>query len=237
MADYKSINPEVISGELPPTTLPVMVGDSGSGGEQGVVPAPGAGDTAAGKFLKADGTWQVPPGGEGSPGPQGPIGQIGPPGVDGEDGEDGQDGFPGATGPQGPQGIPGSGGSGAIGTAILDFGVFPGASDASVAVIGQAGILSGSVVNAWIRPVATADHTDTEHMVETFQVFGHTIVPGVGFTISGFNTSQLTESLVPGGEGRSPITTVGAQSGDGLPRLGGRGTRIYGQWTIAWSWA
>jgi hypothetical protein len=34
-----------------------MVGDSGAGGVRGLVPAPAAGDAAAGKFLKADGTW------------------------------------------------------------------------------------------------------------------------------------------------------------------------------------
>lgn len=39
---------------------PVMVGDSGSGGKAGNVPAAGSGDAAAGKFLKADGTFAVP---------------------------------------------------------------------------------------------------------------------------------------------------------------------------------
>lgn len=43
----------------------VMVGDSGSGGEAGLVPAPASGDAAAGKFLKADGTFAVPSGGGG----------------------------------------------------------------------------------------------------------------------------------------------------------------------------
>ena len=43
------------------TALPAFVGDSGSGGVQGVVPAPATGDAAAGKFLKADGTWTAPP--------------------------------------------------------------------------------------------------------------------------------------------------------------------------------
>lgn len=43
-------------------TLIAMVGDSGSGGTKGLVPAPGAGDAAAGKFLKADGTFAVPSG-------------------------------------------------------------------------------------------------------------------------------------------------------------------------------
>lgn len=42
--------------------LDAVVGDSGSGGTKGVVPAPGAGDAAAGKFLKADGTFAVPAG-------------------------------------------------------------------------------------------------------------------------------------------------------------------------------
>lgn len=42
--------------------LVVMVGDSGSGGTKGLVPAPGTGDAAAGKFLKADGTFAVPSG-------------------------------------------------------------------------------------------------------------------------------------------------------------------------------
>lgn len=37
--------------------LNAMVGDSGSGGTKGLAPAPSAGDAAANKFLKADGTW------------------------------------------------------------------------------------------------------------------------------------------------------------------------------------
>lgn len=40
--------------------LDSFTGDSGSGGVKGLVPAPAAGDTAAGKFLKADGTFAVP---------------------------------------------------------------------------------------------------------------------------------------------------------------------------------
>lgn len=41
--------------------LDVVVGDSGSGGTKGLVPAPASGDAAAGKYLKADGTWTAPP--------------------------------------------------------------------------------------------------------------------------------------------------------------------------------
>lgn len=42
--------------------LNAVVGDSGSGGTKGLVPAPAAGDAAANKFLKADGTWTSPSG-------------------------------------------------------------------------------------------------------------------------------------------------------------------------------
>ena len=44
-----------------------MIGDSGSGGTRGLVPAPSSGDAAAGKYLKADGTWAAP-GGSSVPG-------------------------------------------------------------------------------------------------------------------------------------------------------------------------
>jgi hypothetical protein len=48
--------------------LDAMVGDSGSGGTKGLVGAPAAGDAAAGKFWKADGTWSVPAGSGGGGG-------------------------------------------------------------------------------------------------------------------------------------------------------------------------
>lgn len=52
----------ITSGTLDAARLPDFVGDSGSGGTKGAVPAPAAGDAAAGKFLKADGTFAVPAG-------------------------------------------------------------------------------------------------------------------------------------------------------------------------------
>jgi hypothetical protein len=124
---------------------------------------------------------------------------------------------------------------GATGTATLDFGAFPGASDASVA-IAQPAIGAGSLAEAWIFPADTADHTSTEHMVETFQVFAADVVAGVGFTIFGFNTSQTNEALEMEGAGRAATSVVGAQTGAIVPTRGGRGTLIYGQWNIAWVW-
>lgn len=53
--------------------LSTLIGDAGSGGTKGLVPAPAAGDAAAGKYLKADGTWTAPSAG-GNPGGSG--GQV-----------------------------------------------------------------------------------------------------------------------------------------------------------------
>ncbi len=54
--------PEDLTGAQAAALLPAVVGDSGTGGTKGLVPAPAAGDAAAGKFLKADGGWDVPTG-------------------------------------------------------------------------------------------------------------------------------------------------------------------------------
>lgn len=112
-----------------------------------------------------------------------------------------------------------------LGTATLDFGAFPGKSDASVDVTGQAAIAAGSLVEAWIRPAATADHSADEHMLETLRVFAGNIVPGTGFTIYGFNTSELNEQ---------PLGW--RSSGDDSSGGAGKGTRLYGQWSMAWVW-
>jgi len=80
------------------------------------------------------------------------------------------------------------------GTAVLDFGAFPGAADASVVVTGQAGITAGSLVEAWVSLAsATTDHSIDEHLLETIKVSAGNIVAGVGFTIYGVNTNPIEE--------------------------------------------
>jgi hypothetical protein len=111
----------------------------------------------------------------------------------------------------------------ATGTATLDFGAFPGKLDASVAVTGQAGIVSGSLVEAWIRPIATTLHSVDEHIMANgmLDVIAHTIVAGTGFTITG-----TVRDVSPG-----------AGSVDGqyrnVPR---KNSRLWGTFTIAWVW-
>jgi hypothetical protein len=111
------------------------------------------------------------------------------------------------------------------GTATIDFGAFPGKSDASLAITGQASIVSGSLVEAWIRPEATADHSADEHMVETIKVFAGNIVAGTGFTIYAFNTNQINESPL----GATYLTgSINGKIGDA--------PTIYGTWKVAWVW-
>ena len=112
---------------------------------------------------------------------------------------------------------------GAQGTTTVNFGAFPGGSDTSVAVTGQASILAGSLVEAWIMPTATGDHTADEHLVETLKVMAGNVVAGTGFTIYAVNTSQLNEPLLA--TGRTTVESVG-----------GQGTRLYGQFTVGWVW-
>lgn len=110
---------------------------------------------------------------------------------------------------------------GAQGNTTVDFGSFPGKHDASVAVTGQAGILSGSLVEAWIRPVATADHSADEHLVESIRVLAGNIVAGTGFTIYAFNNWQAVPD--------NP--SLGTNTG-----LRDKAPRLYGLWTVAWVW-
>lgn len=54
--------PSAVTGTQANVILPAFTGDTGSGGVKGLVPAPSAGDAAAGRYLKADGTFAVPSG-------------------------------------------------------------------------------------------------------------------------------------------------------------------------------
>lgn len=124
---------------------------------------------------------------------------------------------------------------GASGQAQVDFGAFPGKSDTSLAIIGQAGIAAGSLVEAWLFPAATADHSSDEHVVENIKITAGNIVAGTGFTIYAVNMSETNEPLeIPG------VDTFGALGGSAkggpAPSVGGMGTRLYGQWNVGWVW-
>lgn len=102
------------------------------------------------------------------------------------------------------------------GTALLDFGAFPGKSDASIAVMGQGAIVAGSLVDAWVRPVASAEHTADEHLIENITIMAGNIVAGTGFTIYGFCTSPSYR----------PAPTTDSTTAH----------LLYGRFTVAWVW-
>ena len=69
------------------------------------------------------------------------------------------------------------------GTAVIDFGA-NGATDASVAITGQAGFVAGtSLAEAWVNPVASANNTADNHWAEEFTpAMCSDQITGTGFT-------------------------------------------------------
>lgn len=109
----------------------------------------------------------------------------------------------------------GGGGSSTVGTSTLNFGSFPGTPMASVAVTGQASILTTSSVEAWLSPSSgTSDHGVDEHRIENIKITAGNLVAGTGFTIYG--------------EVKSPVDNNGLN--------GSYVNNVYGQWTINWRW-
>jgi len=114
---------------------------------------------------------------------------------------------------------------GATGTASIDFGAYPGATIASVAVTGQTGILSTSLVEAWIRPADTTNHTHDEHLVDPPAIIAGSIVGGVGFTIYGVN------------QGGVPVPDAVKIAPTGVLQEQGRISPMpQGVWSVAWVW-
>ena len=128
----------------------------------------------------------------------------------------------------------------AQGTATLDFGAYPGASDTSLFVSAPT-IGAGNLVEAWIFPAATTDHSADEHLIESIKVMAGNVAAGSGFTIYMSNTSQLNEPVVQ--QLPSRLGSAGVYAGNGRADSGsvgvggGTGTRIYGKWSIGWVWA
>lgn len=72
---------------------------------------------------------------------------------------------------------------GAQGSAVLNFGSTPGTNVVTTTVTGEASILSGSLVEAWIMAEATATHNAYEHSITPIKLVCGNIVAGTGFDI------------------------------------------------------
>lgn len=81
------------------------------------------------------------------------------------------------------------------GSAVLNFGAFPGSNESSVVVTGQTSIVSTSVVHLYIgSSSSTTNHTADDH--KYFAVFSGLSVspptPGSGFTIYARSIEKLS---------------------------------------------
>lgn len=132
-------------------------------------------------------------GAAGSTGPTGSTGATGAVGPTGLTGSTGPTGSTGATGSQGIQGVQGLAGTPAptvhIGTATLNFGTMP-TEEASIAVTGQTGIQTSSVVRVWLQDDTTAGNTATDHLfaAQTVQLAFETPVLNTGFIVHALST-------------------------------------------------
>lgn len=120
---------------------------------------------------------------------------------------------------------------GAQGTATLDFGAFPGSNVAFVDVA-AVGVVAGSAIEAWMRPVATADHTDTDHIAAPMKVVG-TYLSDDNIRIYGINESDV----MPPEEEQRPEANPGISSlRSGLTRVRQPAPMFVGQFSVNWVW-
>lgn len=117
---------------------------------------------------------------------------------------------------------------GAQGTTTIDFGAWPGKPVTSVDVTGQTGIGTGSLVEVWILPADTSDHTSDEHLVDPPIVRAGPPVAATGFTIYGLSTPITVAT--PNDE------RMKAATGQGEIGARDRVVMIWGKWNVAWVW-
>ena len=86
---------------------------------------------------------------------------------------------------------------GAQGTTTIAFGASPGVNEASVAVTGQASIVAGSLVEAFVMEEVLGTKTANDHgyMNLVVRLTCGTIVAATGFTIYAKSTEKMTGSF------------------------------------------
>lgn len=140
-------------------------------------------------------------------------------------------GAPGTNGTDGGGTVLGSG------TSVIDFG--GGAPMATVAVTGQTALLAGSLVYCWIKPEATTDHSEHEHIVESIKVVAADLVAGVGFTIYGLCPDPAIAPAGPEAARYGRFSGAGTAPGAGQaarnnPNPLNRSAMLQGKWTVGW---
>jgi len=117
---------------------------------------------------------------------------------------------------------------GATGTATINFGSFPGSNVAFVDVV-AAGVISTSLIEAWIRPATTVDHTDADHVVAPMKVVGVFLSAG-NIRIYGINQNDVIPPLELQPAARATLRTN--------VRLARQNSPMFvGQYDVNWAWA
>jgi hypothetical protein len=114
---------------------------------------------------------------------------------------------------------------------VLDFGAFPGSNVAYVDVV-TAGVIATSAVEAWIRPVASADHSAEDHVVAPMKVTGMYVSDG-NIRIYGVNTNDVIPPLEAQPLHRQVATST-ARPEVNLARQ--NAPRFVGQFNVWWVW-
>lgn len=125
---------------------------------------------------------------------------------------------------------------GATGSTTVDFGAFPGVTEVTKD-IATAGVVAGSLIEAWVLPITTASHDMDEHLIENIRVIGRFLSAG-NIRIHAYVVpfSQMRPINYAGGGttiagGRMPQGGTGGVV-DGLPQA----HRLHGLFTVAWAW-
>lgn len=118
---------------------------------------------------------------------------------------------------------------GAQGTAVLDFGVFPG-SNVAIVDVAAVGVISTSAIEAWIRAEATADHTDMDHVAAAMKVVG-AFLSDDNIRIYGINTNDVITpvELRPSQDNQQALRGTVNWDRQNAPML-------VGQFNVHWCW-
>lgn len=122
---------------------------------------------------------------------------------------------------------------GAQGTAILNFGAFPGSSVTSVDV-NTVGVVATSAVEAWIRPVVSADHSDIDHVAARIRVVG-SFLSNDNIRIYGINENDVIppfEGRKPTGQENTPASAVRPHTETSRQNS----PMLVGQYNVWWVW-
>lgn len=114
---------------------------------------------------------------------------------------------------------------GAQGLAEVDFGAFPGAVEKEMDVA-TAGVVVTSLVEAWLVPDETTDHTVDEHiaMIDSLRVQGRYLSDG--------NIRLRVQPVYPQhDERKNPIN----KNGPGA-YIGAQRQLAHGKWSVGWVW-